>query len=494
MNELTFLPAYQLAQKIRDRIFSAGEVLDAYLTQIAKYNAKLNAIVTLDEERSRQRAQAADEALARGECWGALHGVPITIKDNLETALIRTTVSYKALANYIPERDATAVARLKAAGAIIIGKTNLPALASDYQSNSPVFGRANNPWNVNYTPGGSTGGGAAAVAAGLSPLELGSDIGGSIRQPAHFCGIFGFKPTERRVSTAGHLPELPGMPKTIRHLLNVGALARSVEDLRLCLSIIAGADDRQPEIPPVSLNITSERAIEDLRIAWTDDFGGIPVMAEIRTAIETVANKLAGVGCKVERWTPPEFDFVEAWENYGEVVSAVLRYAQLFSWDAAVTSITLMIRDRIQGEAKYRTLSPLKNAWRNLLNPTLRGYFKALTTRDRAIIQMDRALSQWDAWLCPVAATTAYTHRRAGKAISVDKIELPYMLANGAYTTIFNLTGSPVVTVPIGLTKDGLPIGIQIVGKRWTDMSLLAIAQQVSQVADGFQRPPGYEA
>lgn len=213
---IVFATANQLAQMIREKEVSAVEVLEAYLKQIDKHNSKLNAIATLDAERAITRAKEADEALAKGENWGALHGVPITIKDTFETAGLRTTAGYKPLTNYLPHQDAIAVERLKAAGAVIMAKTNCPTLAADHQTNNLVFGRTNNPWNINYTPGGSTGGGAAAVAAGLSPLELGSDGGGSIRQPAHCCGIFGFKATDRLVPTLGHLPELPGYPPSSR--------------------------------------------------------------------------------------------------------------------------------------------------------------------------------------------------------------------------------------------------------------------------------------
>ena len=193
---IVFTPAHQLAQMIRLGEISAVEVLEAYLEQIAKHNSRVKAIATLDEERARKRAIEADEALAKGENWGVLHGVPITVKDSLETARLLTTSSYPPLKNYIPQQDATTVARLRQAGAIIFAKTNLPPVAGDYQTNSPIFGRTNNPWNLNYTVGGSSGGSASAIAAGFSPLDIGSDIAGSIRQPAHFCGVFGFMPTE----------------------------------------------------------------------------------------------------------------------------------------------------------------------------------------------------------------------------------------------------------------------------------------------------------
>ena len=218
---LVFATATQLAQMIRDKEVSATEVLDAYLEQIVKYNDKINAIATLDTERAKQRAVEADEALARGENWGALHGVPITLKDTFETSGLLTTAGYKPLKNHIPDRDATVVARLRQAGAIILGKSNLAEMASDYQSTNDLFGRVNNPWNLDYTPGGSSGGSAAAIAASFSALELGNDASGSTRQPAHFCGVYALKPTDRRISTAGHIPEAPRMPKCIRQLMTV---------------------------------------------------------------------------------------------------------------------------------------------------------------------------------------------------------------------------------------------------------------------------------
>ncbi len=218
---IVFATASQLAQMIRDKEVSAVEVLNAYLEQIEKYNGKINAIATLDAEKANQRAKEADEALARGKNWGLLHGVPVTIKDTIETAGLLTTAGYQPLKNYIPQQDATVAARLKAAGAIVFAKTNPAKLAGDYQTNNPLFGRTNNPGNLNYTVGGSSGGSAGAIAAAFSPLDLGSDVAGSIRHPAHCCGVYGFMPTDRRVPTTGHIPELPGKPKHIRHLLRI---------------------------------------------------------------------------------------------------------------------------------------------------------------------------------------------------------------------------------------------------------------------------------
>lgn len=283
--------------------------------------------MTLDAENAITQSKVADRALAQGENWGPLHGVPVTIKDTLETKGLRTTSSYQPLANYVPKQDATAVARLRAAGAIILGKTNTPQLAGNFQTNSPLFGRTNNPWNHEYTPGGSTGGGASAVAAGLSPLELGSDIGGSIRVPSHFCGIFGLKPTQNRVSTFGHIPELPGAPKTIRHLQTIGPLARSVEDLRLCLSLIQDPDPRQPEVIPISKQVNPGTTLQSYRYAWTEGFGEIPATAQTKAALEKLASSLTDIGCCVEQHNePPNFDSNAVRDTYLNIYKFELGY------------------------------------------------------------------------------------------------------------------------------------------------------------------------
>src|ERR1043165_1190925 len=236
-----FSTATEIAAAIRLRRVSALELVEMVLDRIRKYNPMLNAVCTLDEAGARARARQADAALARGELWGPLHGVPMTIKDALETAGVRTTGGYPPLSNHVPRKDATAVARLKAAGAVLIGKTNVPPLSADGRADNPIFGRTNNPWNLERTPGGSTGGGAAAVAAGLSAFDVGSDLAASVRVPAHFCGVFGLKPTEGRISNAGHIPELPGEPRAVRHMNVLGPLTRSIEDLELVTKVMGEA-------------------------------------------------------------------------------------------------------------------------------------------------------------------------------------------------------------------------------------------------------------
>jgi amidase len=492
MSDLIFASACQLAQMIRDRQVSAVEVLDAHLAQIAKHNSKLNAICTLDEHNAHSKAKQADEALLRGENWGALHGVPITVKDVFETSGLRTTAGSMSLKDYIPQQDATAVSRLRAAGAILLGKTNMGDLAGGYQGLNDVFPRVNNPWNLNYTPGGTSSGGAAAIAAGLSALDLCSDFGGSIRQPAHFCGIYGLKPTDRRVPTMGHIPEVPGAPRGLRQMLTVGGLARSIEDLSLCLQLIAGADPAQPEIPPVSLDFPTCQPLQNRRIAWAEEWSLYPVALEIKVALQSATTKLTQAGISVENYVP-NFDFPVAWQTYYKLAAYNLIYSQSLTLADIRKNLAFLFRDGTQGDRNFRKLGSVPGIGLPIsLNPTLKGYFETLTERDRLISEMDAALTQWDAWLCPVAMTPAFTHCKRGAAIQVGDRSVPYSMASGAYVVPFNLTGHPVVVIPIGQTQNGLPIGMQIVGKRWQDMELLAIAQEIDQVVGGFQRPPNY--
>lgn len=491
MSDLTFTSAYQLAQMIRDRTVSATEVVEAYLSQIAKHNSVLNAICTLNIDGARSRAKQADEALNKGELWGALHGVPITIKDFYETQGLRTTAGYKPLQDYVPSQNATVVSRLLSAGAILLGKTNPSDVNGTYQGKNDLFPRVNNPWNLDYTSGGSSGGSAVAIAAGFSALDVGSDVAGSIRQPAHCCGIYGLKPTDGRVSLAGHILEVPNRPTCIRQMLVPGPLARSIEDLRLCFSLIAGSDLRRPELPPVPLDAPDDKPIEALRLAWSDNFR-VPVAADIQSILHAAINQLAERGATVENWSPSGIDWTAAQQLYYRLAACNYRYAQPTTWSAVRKTLTFIWRESTQGEAALRKLGNPAQVLKKILSPSLKDYVQALDERDTFMARLDQALAPWDAWLTPVAATPAFTHRPAWSAIDIDGVSYPHAIANGAYIMPFNLSGHPAVVIPMGQTQNGLPIGLQIVGKRWREMELLNVAQKVDDAICAFRRPAGY--
>ncbi len=453
--DIVFSSTTQLAAAIRAGRVSATEVLAAHLTQIDTHNPALNAIVTIDAERAYERARAADQALARGEVWGPLHGVPFTLKDAHATAGMRTTTGFPPLADYIPREDSTVTARLKAAGGILIGKTNVPVMLADYQTNNPIFGRTNNPWNIARTPGGSSGGAAAALAAGMTPFEIGTDLSASIRIPAHFCGLFGLKPTENRVPLTGLIPGLPS-PRPIRIMSCIGPMARTAEDLALLYSIIAGPDGRDTEVQPVPIDEVSNLSLKHLRIAFAPTFPGIPVAAEIRDAMIELAKQLHPSCAAVAEATLPQLDFTQ------ELMSA-----------GALIGMTT-------GAFQPGT---------NETPTTLAQYLEALHRRDQSILAWEQFFNDWDVLLCPPSMVTAFPHCETGSPLHVDGQEVSYWMVS-AHGTVFNYTGHPVVVLPYKLDRHGLPIGIQLVGKRWDESRLLAIAKALSEVTGTFQRPP----
>jgi amidase len=479
-----FSSATELAAAVCARRTSASELVQLFLGRIERYNGALNAIVTLDEAGARRRAHEADEAFGRGELWGPLHGVPMTIKDALETAGMRTTGGHPPLKDYVPKADAPAVARLKAAGAILLGKTNVPPLSADYRADNPIFGRTNNPWNLERTPGGSTGGGAAAVAAGLSAFDVGSDLAGSVRTPAHFCGLFALKPTERRVPNTGHIPEVPGQPRAVRHMNVLGPLARSVEDLILITKTMCGTDGAEWDVPPMPWIDAPARPLRECRIAWATDFGGVPVVRETKDAIQKLAGELARAGCAVEERTPDGFSFDAAWETWGEIAIA----------ERAATGGE---RSRERVAALNATLGAgwaVARGSAKGLNATVADYAASLTRRDRLIGNLESFFARWDALICPVTVSAAIGHVPFGTPIDVDGQPVPYFIAGTAYTCPFNLTGHPSVVLPLAKSREGLPIGVQLVGKRWSEPALLALAQKVARISGAFSPPPKFSA
>jgi amidase len=445
MDDPIFAPAHELAWAIQQREVSSLEIVDAYLAQIARHNPQLNAVVTLDKEGARGKAQEADTSLARGEVWGPLHGVPVTLEDCHATAGIRSTWGgYPPLADYVPTEDSVVTARLKAAGAIVLGKTNGPLIWGP----DSVFSRTNNPWDLARTPGGSSGGPAAAVAAGLTPLDIGLDTTGSILYPAYCCGIFGMRPTEHRVSLKGAFFIDP-IQKF--HIMSVaGPMARSVEDLRLALRVIAGPDDRDPSLPPASWRETPALTTRDLRVAWSSTLPGVPIIDETRAAIEGLAEELDRQGAQVQRCLP-EVAFAEQY-----------RFADQTFWLIAGTF----------GEAEQAA--------------SLEDYLTALHQREAFILVWDRFFREWDVLLCPVFPGVAPLHDDAevvvnGESLAEVQAEIPCALSP--------VSGCPAVVVPLTRNREGLPVGMQIIGRRWDDERLLVIAQLISEATPGFQRP-----
>ncbi len=424
-----------LAKAIRERKVSSLEVIDAYQQRIEAVNSKLNAVVQLAGDTARDQARDADAALARGDAAGPLHGVPFTVKDWIETEGLVCAAGFKERADYVPERDATVVARMREAGAILLGKTNV-------LEDNPVYGQTHNPYDLSRTPGLSSSGEAAIIAAGGSPLGLASDSGGSIRFPAHCCGVAGLKPSNGRVPNTGHFPRISAMndPRT-----QIGPLARFVEDLVLTLPIIAGVDWRDAGVIPMPLGDPGDVTIAGLRAAVYTDDGVASPDARTVEVVNACAGVLRDAGIAVEEARPRRIE---------ESLDITLRY-----W--------------------ARTRSVSWNEWM----PDGEGEMSGDEV-DRSLFEWDRLrramlsfMERFDVIICPVAEHAAGPH---GVGNVRDFI----------YTLPYSLTGWPCVVVRAGMSPEGLPIAVQVVAQPWRDDVALAVAQQIESVLGGWQAPP----
>ncbi|VAW90028.1 Amidase [hydrothermal vent metagenome] len=480
--------AKKLTRSIREGRVTIAETVQTCLDRIDRHNPAINAMVTLDKKNAMNTAAKMDVCIAnQDEDLPSLFGVPVSIKDAFETQGIRTTCSHPPLKNHIPKSDATVVKRLKEAGAIVLGKTNLPQLASDVQCWSPLFGRTNNPWNRELTSGGSSGGSAAAVAMSFSFLDIGSDLAGSIRIPAAYCGVAGLKATENRIPRTGHIPPLPGVEHSVHHMLSFGVLARCVDDLRLGLDVIAGPDGVDSDVPPISKNTANLKTTRPLRVAWWDDFDGVPICSRTKAGLNSTIQQLTDAGFAVERCFPDGFDFEAAWYAYGIIMGAEVGLGM-----PAMERLPLSLVGRFIPKSQPLLRSVALGMFFNW-----KRYNDALNIRERLIFQMEQFLEKWDVWICPVAPSTATPHRKPGKfkmppRVMVDDHPMPYLEGTVSMTTPFSLTGSPVVVIPTG-ERSGLPVGIQVVGKRWHDEKLLDDCVVLESVLGGFHSPPGYD-
>jgi amidase len=442
-------------------------------------------VVTLNKAEALQRAKEADIALSKGEIWGKLHGVPITIKDNYRTKGLTTTAGYKPLKNNVPDNDAEIVKLVKAEGAIIIGKTNLSVLAMDMQADNPIFGKTNNPWDTTKTSGGSSGGCATALATGMTPLSFGNDLAGSIRLPASYCGVYGFKPTFGVVSLHGIQTDPKEKVNGLKSLAVAGPLARNIDDLELALSIIAQTTGEDRRLIPLIKKIDTID-IKNLKIAWTDEFGGVPVDNEIKLKIQAYISKLEKAGATVVK-VAPEINFYLAWKTWGSFVGMQGGYntSNFIKWMGLPF-----------------TKGVLKNVpmHQNIVKPTsVEKYMIAMNIQDTLINIMENFLNVYDVFICPVSAGTAFKHHAPSKSygnfniyntpLKVNSVDIHYYMATQAYTTPFALTESPVLALPIGLSRQQLPIGIQVVGKRYEDSKLLQIGKVLNKYIDRIEYP-----
>jgi len=484
VTELHFRSASELAASIRRREVSSRELLEVYLARIEKHNPALNVVVTLDAERARTRAAEADAALARGESWGPLHGVPMTVKDSFETAGVRTTSGSPTLASHVPSTDADAVKRLRDAGAVIFGKTNLPLFAGDVQSYNAVFGTTNNPWDTTRTPGGSSGGAAAALAAGLSALELGSDIGGSIRTPCHWTGLFGHKPTFGIVPIRGHIPGPPGLLSEM-DLVVAGPMARSAEDLDLALGILAGPTVDRAVAWQFTLPRPRHADLRSYRVAaWIDD-RDFPLDTQVGDKLREAVAALRGAGVRVDETARPFEDPGSAYELY----QRLLWGAMIAGYPDAMFQAFLGHADANPGDA-----SPFGRTARYGVQRH-REWSQANEARAQLRARFAAFFRDFDVLLMPVNPVPAIPHDHSEpmftRSIRINSAPAEYLDVL-KWISPATLCYLPASVAPIGRTRGGLPVGMQIVGPYLEDRTTIDFARCVGEVCGGFTPPPGY--
>lgn len=453
------LPLSEMVSLVRSGSVSSLELVDAHLAQIEQRNPYLNAFAMVLADQVRASARRADQGLKTG----AIHGVPVTVKDCFDVAGLPSRIgSYFAPEAPAPE-DSAVVARLRRAGAILLGKTNTPDFAMSYETDNFITGRTNNPWDLERTPGGSSGGEAAAIASGCSPGGVGSDSGGSIRVPAHFCGIVGLKPTPGRVSLIGHRPS-----EAIRGIAVAGPMARSVADVRLLFEVLAGYDDRDPISAPVPLR---ESRLDSIRIGVMEQFYEVPVQAAVRKTAADAAKALAGLGFAVDAFRPEGLE----------------RAPNL--WNFFFVELPARgMKERIAGREAQAHWTYTENLEKALDRPPASGWqvVESLAARDAMRRRLLEQMRNIPVLLLPVASIVAFPHRERRFQTGTKPVGLFQAMMTA---TTFNLLGLPALSVPFGLSEEGLPVGVQLVARPWEEELLLELGARLEAARGPFPAP-----
>lgn len=477
---IIYSSASLLVEKIKSKELSVVALIEDFYTQIEKYNPTINAIFDLrSKEDVLVEAKLKDKEVANGEVLGVLHGIPMTVKDSFLVKGLKTSNGDPMHRNYVAKEDAELIKRLKDAGVIIIGKTNIPLYCIDWQSTNFWNGQTNNPYDLSRVAGGSSGGSAASLAAGFTPLELGSDAGGSIRVPAHFCGIYGLRPTEGLLSNKGHL-KAPGKPQGRRHIVTPGPFAKNVSDLMLMMEVLGNNSSYPlPEIPAIDYKDT-DGDTADLNIAFSNTINNIEIDDEYAQIFNAFIAKLKSEQYNVSH-DHPIFDEKKAYLECSKIIGFEMG-VNTPRLPLAAASTYALIR------LKYKD-----HLWAEGMRQGLRlssvDYAKAIDYKDSFSTVFQSFLNEYDIWITPVCSFEAFPHQRAGKPFVVNNKKVPYTkaIASFVFTTAFS--GHPIVVIPIGKKKNGMPVGIQIHAKKWTDKKLLEIAKKFESITYAFQPP-----
>jgi amidase len=477
-----FATASQLAQAVLTRQISATELVELTFQRIDRVNPKINAIVWEFREHAKARARQADEALAKGDAVGALHGVPVTIKESFAYRGSPSTWGLAPLKEAMSPRTAVAIERLESAGAIVVGKTNVPVMLGDWQSDNPVFGTTNNPWDVSRTAGGSSGGSAAAVAAGLGALSVGSDLNGSLRIPAHFCGVYGHKPSLELISTAGFQPgPWDGAPGYPMDLAIVGPMARSAGDLAIALTALAGPNSDEAKAWSWRMPPPRHSRLADFRIGYVFDADAAPLASDVRASCEKVIAELRKAGAAIEQGWPAGFDPRAEMKTFLYLLGAFLA-ADMNSAQRE------QARERFAKNADDLFAAAAVEPHARWLHETVRRM------KCRAVWQ--QYFERHDVFLLPTTVTTAFPHDHGepmhNRTVTTSERTWTYVQAIPYWMMPATLAGLPATVAPIGRTASGLPVGIQIVAPMWEDGTSIEFAARLADMVGGFTPPPAF--
>jgi amidase len=482
MLDTPFRSAKELAADIRRKRIGCLELLDLYLSRVEKHNPALNAIVVTDVEGARKRARSADRALARKQMWGPLHGVPMTIKESYDVAGMPTTWGIPAAKDNLPPRNALTVDRFLGAGVVLFGKTNVPIFLADYQSYNAIYGTTNNPWDLSRSPGGSSGGAAAALAAGLTGIEAGSDIGSSIRNPAHYCGVYGHKPTFGIVPQHGQT-----LGRAAETDINVlGPLGRSAEDLEIGLAVMAGPDEIAAAGYKLALPAPRQKALRDFKVAVMLTDPNSEVDAEVQEKVQAVADFLARKRAKVNDKARPDIDTGEAQRTYIHLLRSATSPRQTqeeFEKNAQIA------RDLSATDESYYARMQRANTGSH------RDWLAFNETRHKMRLKWAKFFKDYDLLICPAAASAAFPHDQQGerweRTIEVNGHRVPTtdQIFWAGYSGMAYL---PSTVAPAGLTRAGLPVGVQIIGPQYGDRVCIQMARLLEREYRGFVPPPDY--
>lgn len=479
MKSYVFKSATELSSLIRNKEATSTAILKAHLDHIREHNPAIGAIVELLEEQAVKEAEACDREAQSGNFRGPLHGIPMTVKDQFWVKGTKSTLNSNRFKDWEAPEDALVVKRLKDAGAIIIGKTNVPKDLLDYQVSGDIYPDCKNPYNQEYSPGGSSGGSSAALASGMVPIELGGDFGGSIRIPSNFCGTYGLKPTENTIPGHGLSPKPKNARGYLFEMAVPGPMARTIEDLELLWTILQGSDKSDRSIPRIGWNKTEKKLLTDYNVGWVDSWPGYETSQQTQDTIKNFISLLNGNGVET-RHSPLQNDLFQR----------TLELYQKLSFQMILQDVPWFIKPFMISSLKRGFLKGMKNVfWK--FTDTFTDYSELKGRRAQIIEEWETLFDNFDFLVCPTGFGPAYKRCKIGTPINYNNKAVTYINYVWPFNACFNGSGHPAMNIPLGLGKEGLPVGIQLVGPYWSEPDMLHFTKLVSEFIKGFVKPNG---